>query len=620
MPGVTIVGLVALARALGAFEVAEWKALDIFLRGRPPEPQDSRILIVGINEVDIQQVGTYPIPDADLAGLLQTLAQYEPRVIGVDLYRGLPIEPGNLRLIETLQAQPNIIGIERVTGVTSDISAAPPALPIERVGIVDFPLDGDGFVRRAYLGTLPSETAADPDRFRFSLALKLAEQYLAEENLALENGLRNPQNMRFGRVELPRFTPNIGSYINADAVGVQILINPRSHEVPFEMVSMTDVLAGRVDASLIRDRAVLVGVTAQSAKDLINSAAIKSDNPGLVYGVEMHAHVTSQILSSVLSDRPMIIAWNNFWEFAWLVLWGGFGAWLLYFKLPTLRHAIATLAGGCLLVATCFGWLWLAGLWLPVIPPLTAFLLLSFPGFLLYEATLRERIEERQQIIEQTYDAIHNGPLQSLAILLKEKAELSASVSGKLENLNQEIRTIYIRLLQESLPIEDQLPLGSQRVIDLRNPLSEVLYEVYAETLSRNLPGFDSLKFQVVKFEPLQADGLSSSDRRSLCRFLEEALCNVGKHATDPKRLTVVCMATARENLIQVADNGKNTGPFDRGQEGRGTQQAHALARRLKGQFHRSISETGSFCELRWPGKSARRLWNHFPLPKPANK
>ncbi len=302
IPGLTVIGVVLLARSLGFFQAMEWKTLDTFLRWRPDEPLDERILIVGVNDADIQQAGTYPIPDADLAALLQVLVEHEARAIGVDIYRDLPVPPGHDTLVEILETHPNVFGIEKILG---DQIGPPPSLSPERIGFVDFPLDADGFVRRTYLGTLPAVTTPEPDRFRSSLSLKLAEAYLSKENLALGNGIKDPQTMRFGHVELPRFLPNSGNYVNADAAGVPLLINPRSGESPFDIVSMADVLNGRAD-DLIRDRIVLIGITSLSVKDLVNSAAVDTDNPGLVYGVEMQAHVTSQIISAVLDDRPLM--------------------------------------------------------------------------------------------------------------------------------------------------------------------------------------------------------------------------------------------------------------------------------------------------------------------------
>ena len=63
VPGLTVIGAMVVLRLLGMFQEIEWNALDSFLRWRPAETTSDRLLIVGINEADIQQVGTYPIPD-----------------------------------------------------------------------------------------------------------------------------------------------------------------------------------------------------------------------------------------------------------------------------------------------------------------------------------------------------------------------------------------------------------------------------------------------------------------------------------------------------------------------------------------------------------------------------
>ncbi|HEY9889712.1 MAG TPA: CHASE2 domain-containing protein [Candidatus Obscuribacterales bacterium] len=612
IPGVTVIGLLVGLRLLGGLQALEWKAFDSFLRFRPAEAPDDRILIVGINEQDIQQMGTYPIPDGELAQLITRLQAAQPRAIGLDIVRDLPVEPGHRAFNTVLQQGDNIFGIEKVT---TDPIAPPPALPLEQVGFNDFPLDADGFVRRGYLGIFPPPTHPDAERFRLSFPLLLAEAYLATEGLTITNGRRHSDNMRLGEAELVRFAPHAGGYVGADASGVQMLINVRSGQTPFTVVSMGAVLAGQVEAELIRDRVVIIGITSLSQKDLVNSAAVNTLNPGLVYGVEMHAHITSQILSAVGEGRPLIGVWADGWEYAWIVLWGGLGMVLVRFVARPAWYLLTVGAIALALVGVSWAALWLGGWWLPILPTLIAFTLngLVLPGFYLYDQTLRSRIAERQRVIEETYDAIHNGPLQALALLLKQRDTLEPAVTAQLTNLNQELRAVYNRLQQESLPQADQLQLGTQRVIDLRAPLHEVLYEVYTETLQREFPGFATLKFQVIKFEPMQETGLTPDERRSLCRLLEEMLCNVGKHAVNAKRLTVDCYADATANLIRVADNGKGSAPAaapaDLTDHGRGTQQALALAHHLGGSFQRTFQENGTVCEIRWPLKVRRRWW-----------
>jgi len=618
VPGGMVIALVILAKLMGLFQVLEWKVLDSFLRWRPAEPLDERILIVGITDDDIQQTGTYPIPDGTFAELLRILAAGEPRAIGLDIYRDIPVEPGHAALVKTFKTTPEIVGIEKISAPPI---LPPPALPPAQVGFVDLPLDQDGFVRRAYLGNWTAASHPTPETFRFSFALALAKAYLAEDELRLQNGRRHPDNMRFGEAELPRFTPQTGGYVGAEPGGVQMLINPRSGRTPFVTVSMTEVLEGQVPADLIRDRVVLIGLTAISVKDLVNSAAVNSDNPSLFYGVEMHAHITSQILSAVLDGRSLLRGWASGWEILWIVLWGGVAMLLVsVVSQPTRYIVLAVLIGGGIVgISTALLWGW--GWWIPIVPTLVAFAVngLVLPGFYLYDQTLRSRIEERQQVIEGTYDAIHNGPLQSLAVLLRQQDKLHPEVATQLENLNRDLRQVYHRLQQESLPQEQLLQLGTQHVVDLRNPLHEVLYEVYQETLTRDFPGFDSIRFQIVDFKPFQTQSLSLEERRSLCRFLEEALCNVGKHAVGAKRLKVQCLATETANLIRVEDNGQGHGAVgaiadpssDRQSPsgGRGTQQARAIAQRLRGKFQREVSAKGTYCELRWPLRRSRRWW-----------
>ncbi|HEY9616291.1 MAG TPA: CHASE2 domain-containing protein, partial [Microcoleaceae cyanobacterium] len=93
LPGVVVMSCITIARLTGSLQVLEWMAFDYFLRSRPTEPAESKVVIVGINEADIKAVGKYPIPDRELATLLRTLENYQPRAIGLDLFRDLTTDP-----------------------------------------------------------------------------------------------------------------------------------------------------------------------------------------------------------------------------------------------------------------------------------------------------------------------------------------------------------------------------------------------------------------------------------------------------------------------------------------------------------------------------------------------
>lgn len=367
-PALTALGFVLLAWWLGAFQSLELKALDMLLRLRLPEPTDERILIIGIDETDIQQVGSYPIPDEVLAALLQKLETYHPRVVGLDMFRDLPVEPGHRALVDTLVELPNVIGIETV-GKQS--VSPPPMLPPERIGFVDLPLDEDGFVRRVLLGVHGADRT-----YRFAFAVRLAETYLMGDGITLENGQKDPIAMRFGAAELTRVQPNTGAYVRGDAGGNQILFNPRAGDEPFRIVSLRQVMADQVPLDWVQDAVVLIGVTSLSAKDLVNSATLGSKNPGLVYGVEFQAHATSQIINAALDGRPLLEVWPDGLEYSWITVWGLLGIGL---ALASRRLGVSVLGGGValgVLVVTGIGLITI-GIWVPVLVPAIAFILTS---------------------------------------------------------------------------------------------------------------------------------------------------------------------------------------------------------------------------------------------------
>lgn len=604
LPGLLAIALIILARATGNLQFWEWAALDYLLRLRPPEPTDERIVIVGITEEDIRKAGVYPIPDGQLAALIRTIQRYQPTAIGLDIFRDLPVEPGHAELVAIFQRSQQLVGIEKALpdqfGATVD---AAPSLPPDRVGFADVVLDADGLVRRSLLGTYDAT-----GQYKFSLTLRLADLYLSSKKIPLQNGIRDPTAMRFHHTELTRLTSTSGSYVGVDARGNQILLNVRSGRTPFRTVSMADVLAGRVPPSWMRDRIVLVGVTAISAKDLINSAAIRRSDAEVIYGVEIQAHAISQIISAVLDQRPLLQGWFDLWEYAWIVGWGLVGIGVGKRILSPFKLLLGLGTVTLLFVALCY-LLVIAGWWVPVAPPLLVLIPNGIIAFLFYQRDrdLRARIQERQQIIDKIFDAIHNGPLQTLSKLLSHAQEqplLSGPLTPELKRLDKELRIVYDSVRQEALNQGNLLYLSSGLALDLHHPVHEMLYEIYSNTLARDFPCFQAIKLNITTFQEIDSRSLNIEQKRGLCRFLEEALCNVGKHAIGATRLEVVCKHEYGQNLIRVTDNGLgiNLSSGLSRFEGQGTRQAKKLARQIAGRFRRSpASSRGTVCELTWP-------------------
>jgi len=240
-----------------------------------------------------------------------------------------------------------------------------------------------------------------------------------------------------------------------------------------------------------------------------------------------------------------------------------------------------------------------------------------------YYSKIIEEQAIRQQAMEQAFTQFHNGPLQSLAVLLREVQQdrvPSPEVFQRLAELNAEIREVGRSLIdstQTGTPTTDlatseaviagsSLRMGAGTQLDLSLPLHTLLYEVYAVTLNRKLPYFQTVRVKVRNFAPLETAVLGFEVKRKLCLWLEEALCNVGKHAQGATRIQVIGMCREEQYMIKVQDNGIG---LNSNQEKQGTQQSHLLAQRLGGRFRReSLPEGGTICELSWPLASGQSL------------
>lgn len=503
IPGFVVIAGVVMARLAGSLQFLELVAFDQVLRLRPPESMDERIVIVGITEADIQRTKAYPIPDRAIADLLKRLQTYQPRAIGLDIVRDIAVEPGHAELTSIFRTQPNVIGVEIALPDRSGFTVAPPpTLPPEQVGFADTVLDADGYQRRSVLG------AHAQQEYRFSFTIRLAERYLAAQGIELDNGLRDPDAMRFGKVELTRVQPNSGGYVQADAGGNQILLNVRSGTTPFRVLSLAQIQAGNVDPNWIRDKIVLIGMMSFSAKDLANSGAISSLNPGRIYGVEMQAHATSQILSAVLDQRPLLQGWAEGWEILWIVAWGLLGMSLGRFVQSPWKMLIGLGVIGVSSIGISYG-LMLLGWWVPIVPVLFVLVLngagLTAASFYRHEQELRLRLEERQFVIEQTFNAIHSGPLQTLVGMLRTVQSQATPLPflADLQRLNQELRAVYGSVQREAIDDEPHFRMGSAIELALQAPLHELLYKVYCNTLEQELLYLKTIKHKIVQFDPL---------------------------------------------------------------------------------------------------------------------
>jgi adenylate cyclase len=405
-----VTALILLLRFSGLLQGLEWNLLDQFFRWRPLEPPDARIALVTIDESDLTKVGQWPIPDRVLAQAIVKIKAQNPRAIGLDIYRDLPVEPGHTDLVQLFQSTPNLFGVEKV--VEPRIAPPPTLSQRHQIGFTDQVVDGDGKVRRALL----SVRRSDGD-VRDSLASKLAQQYLRAEGVNIEES--GGKQVRLGKAIFHRFEGNDGGYVRAKSGGYQVLLNFRGPQANFSTVSLEQVLKNQVPLNSFRSRLVIVGATAESLNDLFNTPYSGNwfSSPQPMAGVFLHANIASQIISAALEGRPLLRTWEELLEWLWILAWAGVGAavsWWLKSS-PVTIISIFLACGG--LLAGCY-LVFLGGWWVPAVPSLMALLgaaaVLSIVSNRQRDRLIFQRTLSRLLAVQQDYPTVGRIALEYL--------------------------------------------------------------------------------------------------------------------------------------------------------------------------------------------------------------
>ncbi len=368
-----VAGLVIALRLTGALQWLELLAMDQYVRLRPPEPRDDRILIVGVTEKDINAY-YYPVPDRELARLLNQIKRHQPRAIGLDIYRDLPVpknDPqGHAALVNVFETTPNLIGIHKKAVDQGEQPIYPSSVLEKRgqIGINNAVQDPDGKIRRSFLYWSKKNRTGNE-----SIDLKLAQIYLKAEGIQPKTTAYPPYYLQLNQAIFPYLRKNDGGYVGIDSGGYQIFLNYRGRTGHFDTVSMADVIENRVSTTRIKDKIVLIGMVSDSTNDYVytpySSGGLSAER---MPGVENIANVTSQLISAALNDRPLIRVWGEAQELWWIVLWALCGAIFSAGLRPSVPNASVSLVIAVAVLGGGTFWAFLAGWWLPIVPPLFA--------------------------------------------------------------------------------------------------------------------------------------------------------------------------------------------------------------------------------------------------------
>jgi CHASE2 domain-containing sensor protein len=399
-------------RFSGLLEPLELKAFDQMMYLRPVEDPDRRLLIVTINDAEIQKYGQPPtatqlgrsLSDRSLEQLLNRLDEYQPRVIGLDIYRDYSTGSNHPNLAQKLATNNRIIMVCKAGNFANkktDSIAYPPEIStdsvIARVGFSNFISDQDNIVRRQILSMMTLHV--NPDALctaPYAFSTQLALEYLSGDDIPLT--FTETKDFQFGNTVFKRLKQRSGGYQLIDAGGSQVLLNYRSSPTPAEQVTLTDVLEGRINPEKFRDRMILVGVVAKQSPNPDIAADLWAtpygDAPSeQMPGVVVQAHMSSQIISAVLDGRPLLHVGTLKGDATWILMWsivggvvGGIVGWQgrspsSFTKKHPLNHfslkwvgAIA-IASSCL-YCSCLLFL-IQGQWVPFIPSVLALITTS---------------------------------------------------------------------------------------------------------------------------------------------------------------------------------------------------------------------------------------------------
>jgi len=372
-------------RDAGYLEYIELSTYDLLIQNKHVEPIDDRIVVIGETEKDIHRFG-HPLSDGILAQLIEKLTAAGAWSIGIDKYRDIPVPPGIERLKKVINETPNVIWV-----YNKDILPPSSLIGTNQIGINDIPLDNDGIVRRGLLFTEYKGNDV------YSFALLLALYYLNNIDVY---PTQDGQYMRLGNTTLIPLTTTTGSYINADKGGYQFLIDYSGMPNQFTPdYTLSDLLDDKIPTSALANKVVLFGAKAESLNDYFFSPFNKTRANRVLYGVELHAYIVSQLLRMATDNKPAITTLTDNEETFLLAVWIFIGISIGLWLHSLVRFILITLVGGSILIGSyylAFNYY----IWIPLVPPLLAFVL----SITLVTSFMRSQQKKERKMVMQLFE------------------------------------------------------------------------------------------------------------------------------------------------------------------------------------------------------------------------
>jgi adenylate cyclase len=220
------------------------------------------VTIVAIDDTVVKLSGTYPLPRAEIARIVEAIARLEPKVIAIDLLlidKGLA--DGDAALAKALAATPSVLAGAAVFSNTVQPSADSDA-PLARLPEADrFLLPLPALADYAEVGIANVKTG------RTGTPLSVPMLFRTRDKIELSFPLRVASVATGEKLTIAPDRLSFGDRSIATAADYALPLSYYGPRRTIRTVSAANLLSGQVDEEAIRGRIVVLGATATGAGD-----------------------------------------------------------------------------------------------------------------------------------------------------------------------------------------------------------------------------------------------------------------------------------------------------------------------------------------------------------------